>query len=166
MHPLTRRAGLSTALAVLLASLLLPPTLGLAAELTRTEYVSRLEKICKPRSEATTRAVHGTRSDVQSERLRAVAAKFAKARRIFAGTVSQIKKVSRPLADRPTLSRWFSALDRETTYLDLSIAALRAEDLARFQRVSGQFFVQGSRSNNIVASFEFNYCAFKSSRYE
>jgi hypothetical protein len=136
------------------------------AELTRSEYVTRLEKICKPRSLATTRAVRGTRADVQAERFAVAAAKFSKARRIFAGTLRSIKQVPRPVADRPTLSRWFTALDRETTYLDRSIAALRDEDLPRFQHASAQFFRQGSKSNNIVISFEFDYCAFKSSRYE
>lgn len=140
--------------------------IAVGAEPTRGEYVTRLEKICKPRSQATTRAVRGTRADIQSERFAAAAGKFSKARRIFAGTVSSIKQVPRPVADRATLSRWFAALDRETTYLDRSIAALRVENLPRFQRASAQFFRQGSKSNNIVISFEFDYCAFKSSRYE
>lgn len=158
------RRLLSLAAVCLLLALL--GTVAAAAELSRSEYVTRLEKICKPRSQATTRAVRGTRADVQAERFDAAAAKFAKARRIFAGTVSAIKKEPRPATDRTTLSRWFDALDRETTYLDRSIAALRAENLPRFQRESAQFFRQGSKSNNIVISFEFDYCAFKSSRYE
>ncbi len=40
---------------------------------TRTEYVAQLEAICKPGSEATQRAVRGTRSDVRFERLRGAA---------------------------------------------------------------------------------------------
>jgi hypothetical protein len=149
-----------------LALVLAAAVVAAGAELTRSEYVTRLEKICKPRSLATTRAVRGTRADVQAERFGAAAGKFAKARQIFAGTLSSIKKVPRPAADRPTLSRWFAALERETAYLDQSIAALHAGNLPRFQRASAQFFRQGSKSNNIVISFEFDYCAFKSSRYE
>jgi hypothetical protein len=137
-----------------------------AAELTRAEYVARLEQICKPRSEATQRAVRGTRSDVQSERFGIAAGKFATARRIFVGTVSAISRVPRPLSDRPTLARWFAALGHESVYLGQSAAALRSEDIPRFQRVSGLFFHNGAKSNHIVASFGFNYCAFKSSRYE
>jgi hypothetical protein len=144
-----------------------PAVAGAAGtELTRPEYVARLEQICKPRSEATQRAVSGTRSDVQSERFRVAAGKFAKARRIFAATVSAISKVPRPPADRSALSRWFAALARESAFLAQSAAALRAEDIPRFQRASGQFFHNGSKSNHIVVSFGFNYCAFKSSRYE
>lgn len=153
---------------ILVCLVLVLPVVAVAAgaELSRSEYVTQLEKICKPRSLATTQAVRGTRADVQAERFAAAAGKFAKARRIFVGTVGAIKRVPQPAADQATLARWFDALDRETTYLDRSIAALRAEDLPRFQRESAQFFRQGSKSNNIVISFEFDYCAFKSSRYE
>jgi hypothetical protein len=137
-----------------------------AAELTRTEYVAQLEKICKPGSEATSRTVHGMRSDIRSERLRLAASEFSKAKRIFADTVSSISTVPRPRADRATLSRWFAALGRETDYLGRTAAALRAEEIPRFQRVSGRFFQEGSKANNIVVSFGFDYCNFKSSRYE
>lgn len=156
-------------LAVLLSALAFAVPAGAGAaggELTRAEYVLRLEAICKPRSEATTRAVRGTRSDIQHERLKLAASKFAKAERIFAGTVSAISKVPRPTADRSTLSRWFTALGKETSYLRDSATALRAENLPRFENVNGQFFRYGAKTNNIVVSFGFNYCAFKPSRYE
>jgi hypothetical protein len=106
------------------------------------------------------------RSDIRSERLRLAATKFSKAKRIFDHTVSSISAVPRPEADRATLSRWFAALGRETDYLGRTVAALRAENIPRFQRVSGRFFQEGSKANNIVVSFGFNYCDFKSSRYE
>jgi CHASE1-domain containing sensor protein len=152
---------------LLLLTLTLAATASVAAENpTRTEYVAHLEQICKPGSEATQRAVDGMRSDIRSERLQLAATKFAKAKQIFARTVSSIATVPRPLADRATLARWFKALGRETDYLGRSAAALRAEDIARFQRVSTEFFRQGSKANNIVVSFGFNYCDFRSSRFE
>jgi hypothetical protein len=150
---------------VLTLSLAAPAASAVEAP-TRPEYVAQLEQICKPGSEATQRAVRGMRSDIRSERLRLAAGKFAKAKRIFAHTVSSISTVPRPPADRPTLSRWFAALGRETDYLGRTAEALRAEDIARFQRVSGQFFQQGSRANNVVVSFGFDYCNFKPSRFE
>jgi hypothetical protein len=152
--------------AALLLALTATAAVSASAEPTRPEYVAQLEKICKPGSEATQRAVRGTRSDVRSERLRLAAAKFSKAKRIFDHTVSSISAVPRPEADRATLSRWFAALGRETDYLGRTAAALRSENIPLFQRVSGRFFQEGSKANNIVVSFGFNYCAFKSSRYE
>jgi hypothetical protein len=153
-------------LATLLCALTVTSTVSAAAELSRPKYVAQLERICKPGSEATQRAVRGMRSDIRSERLRLAASKFAKAERIFAGTVSSIAKVPRPAADKTTLTRWFAALSRETAYLRLIATTLRAEDIARFQRVQGQFAQQGSKANNVVVSFGFNYCLYKPSRFE
>jgi hypothetical protein len=136
------------------------------AEVTRPEYVAQLEKICKPRSEATQRAVRGTRADVRSERFRRAAAKVAKAQRIFASTVRSISRVPRPAADRAALARWFDALKREDGALTRTAASLQAEDIARFQRVWADFIHEGNKANNVVVSFGFNYCAFKPSRFQ
>jgi hypothetical protein len=152
---------------VLLAALALSlPAAAVAAAPTRPEYVSRLEQICKPGSEATRRAVRGMRADVRAERLRVAAAKFARAEAIFDRTVSSISKVPRPPEDRETLARWFRALAKEEVYLGRMVAVLRADDLARFQRVSADFIHQGNKANIIVVSFGFNYCAFKPSRFQ
>jgi len=136
-----------------------------AAELTRPDYVSQLETICKPDAEATQRAVAGTRADVRRERFRRAAAKVTEAKRIFTGTVRSISAVARPAADRAILARWYAALGRESTALARTAAALRVEDLARFQRVWADFIHEGNKANNVVVSFGFNYCAFKASRF-
>jgi hypothetical protein len=168
LHGLTgvRARGWAAVGAALLLAFATATAVSAAAEVTRPEYVAQLERICKPGSEATQRAVRGMRADVRSERFRLAASKFAKAERIFADTVSSISAVPRPAADRATLARWFAALGRETDYLGRTAASLRAEDIARFQRVSGRFFQEGSKANNVVVSFGFNYCNFKPSRFE
>lgn len=155
--------------AVLIAALALAaPALGAEAveAPTRPEYVTQLERICKPRSEATQRAVSGMRADIRAERLRVAAAKFARAKAIFSRTVDSISPVPRPAADEATLARWFKALAKEEAYLGRIVASLRAEDVARFQRVSADFIHQGNKANNVVVSFGFNYCAFKPSRFQ
>jgi hypothetical protein len=157
--------------AVLAAALVLAVSVGAAVasaaeEPTRTEYVTHLEQICKPGSEATERAVKGVRADVRAERLKVAGGKFAKAQRIFAGTVRSISVVPRPAADGAVLSRWFAALKREETYLGQMVTTLRAEDVAGFERVSARFIHEGNKANNAVVSFGFNYCAFKPSRFQ
>jgi hypothetical protein len=141
-------------------------TSAAAQELTRTEYVARLEQICKPGSEATERAVRGVRADVRAERLAVAGGKFARAQRIFAATVRSISAVPRPAADRATLSRWFAALGKEQLYLGQMVKTLRADDVAGFQRVSARFIQEGNRANNAVVSFGFNYCSFKPTRFQ
>lgn len=153
-------------LPLILVALALAVPAQAGAEVTRAEYVARLEGICKPRSEATQRAVHGTRADVRSERFRRAARKVAKAKRIFTGTVRSISGVERPEADRSTLSRWFAALRREETALGRTTDALRTEDVARFQRGWAEFIHEANKANNVVVSFGFNYCAFRPSRFQ
>ncbi len=74
-----RQNGLISLGVALLLALAVVAAASAAAELTRPEYVAQLEKICKPGSEATQRAVTGMRSDIRAERLRLAASKFAKA---------------------------------------------------------------------------------------
>lgn len=152
-------------LALILALALAAPALAAEAP-TRAEYVAQLEQICKPRSEATARAVRGVRADVRAERLAVAATKFAKARRIFGATVKAISVVPRPLADRPTLRRWFAALGQEQLYLGQMVKTLRRDSVAGFQRVSAKFIQEGNRANNAVVSFGFNYCSFKPTRFQ
>jgi hypothetical protein len=152
------------ALFIALASISLG-TAGAAEAPTRPEYVRTLEEICKPGSEATQRAVRGTRRDVRDEQLARAARKVARAERIFARTVDSISPVTRPIADRSTLSRWFAKLAKEELYLARTAAALRADDVARFQREFAEFVHQGNKANNVVVSFGFNYCSFRPSRF-
>jgi hypothetical protein len=132
----------------------------------RAEYVARLEKICKPGSEATESAVQGVRADIRAERLAVAGRKFARAEEVFAATVRSITTVPRPTADRDTLSRWFTALGREKLHLGQMVATLRADDVAGFQRVSARFIHEGNRANSAVVSFGFNYCSFKPTRFQ
>jgi hypothetical protein len=137
-----------------------------AEEPARPEYVAQLERICKPGSDATQRVVRGVRADVRAERLAVAGRKFARAEKIFAGTVGSISTVPRPAEDRATLSRWFTALGREQLYLGGMVRALRGDDVAGFQRVSARFIHEGNRANNAVVAFGFNYCSFKPTRFQ
>ena len=160
-----RRTCVRTLIAVPVVALLLSASSGAAQGPARQEYVARLEKICRPGSEATQRAVGGTRADVRAERLRLAATKVAKAKTIFSHTVAAIAVVTRPDADRTTLTRWFTALGRETVALERTADALRREDIPSFQHRWADFIHEGNKANNVVVSFGFNYCDFKPSRF-
>jgi hypothetical protein len=158
--------ALRVALALCLAAFAAGAPSAAAEDPARAEYVAQLEQICKPGSDATERAVRGVRSDVRRERLAVAGRKFAKAKRIFAGTVRSISVVPRPAADRSTLKRWFSALGQEQLYLGQMVKTLRADDVAGFQRVSARFIHEGNKANNAVVSFGFEYCSFKPTRFQ
>jgi hypothetical protein len=132
---------------------------------SRTEYVTQLEGICKPRAESTQAAMSGAKADLKAERLAVAAGKFAKATTIFGGTVAKIAAVPRPEADAAKLATWFSYLDRQESYLKQITAQLRAGRAIPAQRLTARFIHNGNLANNAVIAFGFNYCSFKFSRY-
>lgn len=132
---------------------------------TRDEYVERLEAICKPDALATQKAMKGARGDIRAERLAAAAGKFAKATSIFGSTVKEIAAVPRPPADTAKLSKWFTYLKRQASYLRQITEQLRQDRAIRAQRLTARFIHSGNLANNVVLAFGFNYCSFKFSRY-
>ena len=149
------------AMAVLLAAV----SASAAEPPSRQEYVDQLEAICKPDALATQRAMKGARGDIKAERLAPAARKFGKAATIFGGTVKQISAVPRPAADTDKLAKWFTYLNRQTSYLQQITAQLRQEQAIKAQRLTARFIHNGNLANNVVLAFGFDYCSFKFSRY-
>lgn len=153
-------------IAITLIAVLLSATAASAAEApSRDEYVDQLEKVCKPDALATQRAMKGARADIRAERLKAAARKFAKATSIFGGTVKEISAVPRPEADRARLSKWFTYLNRQASYLGQITEQLRRDHAIKAQRLTARFIHNGNLANNVVLAFGFDYCSFKFSRY-
>jgi hypothetical protein len=134
--------------------------------MTREEYVPRLEQICKPRAEATQRAIKGVRDDVRHpSRIPIAARKFGEAAKIFGGTVKIINKVPKPPNDVARLEQWFVYLNRQEDYLQRIAAQLRADHTIKAQRLTSRFIHNGNLANNVVLAFGFNYCSFRFSRF-
>lgn len=136
------------------------------APLTRAEYVPRLEKICKPRAEATQRAMEGARQDVREPNgIARAARKFARAAAIFAESVKLISKVPRPPADVERLKVWFKYLKRQEEYLRQIASELKRGETIKAQRLTARFIHNGNLANRATLEFGFNWCSFKFSRY-
>lgn len=134
--------------------------------LTRDEYVNRLEGMCKPRAEATRRAMKGVRTDVRyPKRLPIAADKFGKGAEIFSGTIEMIGRVPRPAADAAKLKEWFVYLNRQEDYLQEITEQLQMGHTIKAQRLTSRFIHNGNLANNVTLSFGFDWCSFKFSRY-
>lgn len=154
------------AITLFLAVALLAAASAPAAEApTRDEYVEGLEKICKPDSEATQRAMKGARGDIRAERLAVAAKKFAKATAIFGGNVKEISAEPRPSADTERLRKWFTYLKRQEAYLGQITEQLRHDRPTKALRLIQRFIHTGNLANNVVLAFGFNWCSFEFSRY-
>lgn len=132
---------------------------------SRKEYVSELEKTCRPGAEATQRAMKGVRDDVKNNRIAVANAKFEKATAIFGHTTEAIARDPRPVADVERLKKWFLYLNRQEQYLQEISSRLRVGQKIKAQRLIGRFIHNGNLANNVTLAFGFNYCSFKFSRY-
>jgi hypothetical protein len=140
--------------------------LAAEGEVTRKEYVTQLESMCKPRAEATQRAMKGVRKDVRyPDRLPIAVGKFSKGAKIFGGTIEKISQVPQPVADQARLAEWFKYLNRQEQYLQEITAQLRISHTIKAQRLTSRFIHNGNLANNVTLAFGFNYCSFKFSRY-
>lgn len=136
-----------------------------AEELTRSEYVAKLESLCKPTVLEIERKVDGVRSDVHSGRLKVAGEKFGIAARIFGGSVRSITPIPRPKEYRSQLSTWFRYLHQQESYMQKISDAFGHERGHQGQRYVARFVHSGNLANNTVFGWGFNYCAFKFSRY-
>jgi hypothetical protein len=133
---------------------------------SRTEYVRELEKICKPGAKETQKAMDGVREDVHyPDRIPIAAKKFEKAATIFGGTISEIAKIPRPVADTTRLKKWFGYLKRQEQYLNEIAGQLRRDHTIKAQRLTARFIHHGNLANNVTLAFGFNYCSFRFSRF-
>ncbi len=135
------------------------------APLTRNDYVSDLEKVCRPGAEATQKVMEGVRDDVHANRLGVAADKFGKAAKIFGRTIRTIAAKPRPVGDEARLRKWFKYLKRQEAYLKRISAQLRAGREIKAQRLTARFIHNPNLANNTTLAFGFDYCSFKFSRY-
>jgi hypothetical protein len=88
-----------------------PPGDGLATAPNRVEYVSSLEKICRPGSDETVKAMGNARKDLKDGRIAVAAHKFERASKIYRRTLKMMSAVPRPTADAQRLKAWFGYLN-------------------------------------------------------
>lgn len=136
-----------------------------AEELTRSEYVEKLESLCKPATLKIERRVDGVREDVHRGRLKVAGRKFRVAAKIFGGAVRRVTPVSRPKEDRRKLATWFRYLHQQEDYMLKIADAFSHERGTKGQRYVARFVHSGNLANNTVFGWGFNYCSFKFSRY-
>jgi hypothetical protein len=157
------RIAVATVVALVVGFVVCGP--AAAADPTRSEYVTQLESICKPRALATEQATKGTRTDINAERFDSAAKKFNRASQIFSATLDEISPIPRPGADTTRLAGWFSDLGQQERYLKQIVAQLRAGHAIKTQKLIARFIHSGNAANNAVLAFGFDYCSFKFSRF-
>jgi hypothetical protein len=150
--------------ALLLSALVLAPAVR-AAELTRDEYVARVEPICRRNTEANKRIFAGAKEEVKEGKTKLASIHFMRARTALEKTVKQLKAVPQPASDEAKLAKWTSYLETESAYIGKIGRALAQGNKGKAQTLSVQLNRNSNLANNSVLAFGFDYCRLDPSRF-
>lgn len=153
------------ALILAAVSLALLAPLAFAAEISRSEYVAKVEPICKVNAKANERILKGVRSLVRRNKLRLAAAKFAKAGAALKKTYRQLKAVPQPTADEARLAKWLRYVKIEADLFTRVAKKLRAGQRGAAQTLVNRLTRNANRANATVLAFNFRYCRFEPSKF-
>jgi hypothetical protein len=132
---------------------------------TRDGYIAQVEPICKSNTKANERILSGVRGQIKQGKLTLAAAQFRKASEAFGKATKQIAGVPQPSADAAKLTKWLGYLSEESKLLAEIGKALKADKKTRAQEKLVRLRNNGNLANNVVLSFEFDYCVINSSRF-
>lgn len=158
------KARVGAATAALLATALLAQAAP-AAEVSREQYVTSAEPICKANTEANRKIFKGAPRQVKEGKLKAASSHFARAKRALARTVRQLSALPQPEADEAKLSKWLGYLGAERDLLGRIGKALSHQDKARAQELSVRLNRNSNLANNTVLAFGFKWCRIDPSRF-
>lgn len=150
------------ALAMAVALLVVVPV-ALADE--RSEYVERVEPICKTNTEANARILKGVKEQVKQDKLVPAGKRFIRASTALGKAVTQIAAVPQPSEDSVKLTKWIGYLRQEKTFLQKIGQALKSNDKFHAQKLAVELNKNNNKANNTVISFGFDECRIDSSRF-
>jgi hypothetical protein len=142
-----------------------PAALATEGEITRPEYVQRVEPICKANTEANSRILKGVKDQVKHGQLVPAGKRFVRASTALGKTVTQIDGVPRPAVDDAKLTKWIGYLRKEKTFLQKIGGALKKKDKFHAQKLAVELNKNNNKANNTVISFGFHECRIDSSRF-
>lgn len=156
------RLGVLTAAALALLALV---PLAAAQEISRDEYVARVEPICKRNTEANEKIFKGAKEQVKKGELKKGSTHFFRAATALDKTLKQLEAVPQPSADEAKLTKWIGYLHTESEYFTRIGKALAAGKKSQAQSLSVRLNRNSNLANNTVLAFGFNYCRIDPSRF-
>jgi hypothetical protein len=152
-------------LALTVALAVAPVAAAAVGEITRPEYVERVEPICKANTDANSRILKGVKDQVKSGKLVPAGKRFIRASSALGTAVGKIAAVPQPSEDAAKLTKWIGYLKSEKTFLQKIGVALKAKDKFHAQKLAVELNKNNNQANNTVISFGFDECRIDSSRF-
>ncbi len=136
-----------------------------AAELKRSEYVERVEPICKAETQAHGSVLQGVEAMVRHDELKRAAPRVLRAADALEAVTKRIAAVPRPPADAARITRWLAFAATGNELLRQLGAELGRGDRDQVQRLGNRILRETKRANATVVGFEFEYCRVSPARF-
>jgi hypothetical protein len=135
-----------------------------AKELSREQYVARVEPICKTTVQQTGPIMKAAKRNLQKNKVKIAGALYLEAATIIRASGDKVDPIPKPREDAAKLTEWLKRLREEDELLERTGHELMKEHRAKAQGYLVRFIHAGNRANNVVFGFGFNYCLFDVSR--
>jgi hypothetical protein len=136
-----------------------------AAEVSRDEYKTAAEPICKKSTQASERILAGVRNEVKLGKLKTAAVKFAKASKEQSRALRELEALPQPAAEQARLTKWLSYLKIEAELFATAGKKLKAGDKAAAEHITARLAQNANKANLQVLPFEFRYCRQEPSKF-
>jgi hypothetical protein len=152
-----------TTTALLALALLAVP--AFAAEQTREGYVAAVEPICKANKQSSDRYLKDVTGLVKNDKLDKAGQNFAKAALALEKAQKQLVAVPQPPADAAKLTKWLAGIKAEVAQMRTISTKLKQGDKSKASSLAVMLQHNATKTNNLVISFEFNYCHIDPAQY-
>jgi len=149
------RLGVAVAAALVL---IVPLVQAEEVEVSREEYVQRVDAICRKQKTSNERLQREAEKLIRHGDAQAASKPTLRLARSFARAVAQIVKVPRPAADQARLKKWLGYQKVERSLLFQIGRALKKGQTRLVSRLQTRAAHVERLANRLVFSFEFKYC--------
>jgi hypothetical protein len=133
---------------------------ALGAELTRDEYVTRAEAICKVGTTKVTPMLSDGLAEFKKNEVTGAGPKFVRAAAFYDSSRARLQAIPKPLSDADDLTAWLNRLQVQNLFLRKAGKALAEARRVQAQGFLSRFVHNGNLANDLVLGFGFKYCLF------
>lgn len=138
---------------------------ALAGEpLTRKEYVSRAEAVCKVSKEVTEPLLNGIGSDIKHDRLDAAGHALSTAAQRFEAQRRRLLPIPKPPNDAKVLTVWLNRLKTQSSLMATAGRLMQEDRRSKVTGYLARYAHEGNLANDTVLGFGFDACLFRLSR--
>ncbi len=167
MGPISRNRVVVALLAGVTA-LLVFASFAVALTADQETYKAAVEPICKSNKAAADRLLGPVKGLVRKDKLKPAGTAFGKAAKELEKTRKKLAAVSQPSSDAAKLSKWLSEIKSEVKLMKTISSNFKKNTKAGKSKATSlvvKLQKNATKANNLVLSYEFNYCKIDPSKY-